>query len=331
MGKHTDKLRRDTLQGFDIARARCFAQLSNLAYYIPDQNWQNGLKKRIGFHADIEKLARKEGYKLLNTLTTKAMHVAIFSNKEEIVIAFRGTNKYSSFERDRAFSYDQFLGIENHRTIAVHAGCHEALYATVKNSAPPISLQEAIEKEVEKHLTKSDGSQKRLQLTGHSIGGSLAVLCTEDMLKHHRDWRVDSLYTFGQPRVGNPAFAEHISNHSRIDGGYWRVVMAKDPIPLLPGKYARGRNHKTGHELPNYKHGGTPVMLDKRSNDFYHRSSTKSVQERLKKPDLIEASRLWMQDTFAFYRDFPQHTLSNYCKTLQKISEKQRDKGRDGA
>lgn len=45
----------------------------------------------------------------------------------------------------------------------------------------------------------------KLYVTGHSLGGALAILCTADLKNVFGN--VDLTYTYGQPRVGNQAFA----------------------------------------------------------------------------------------------------------------------------
>lgn len=46
----------------------------------------------------------------------------------------------------------------------------------------------------------------KLVVTGHSLGGSLAILCAAELKTIFGT--VDLTYTFGQPRVGNQAFAD---------------------------------------------------------------------------------------------------------------------------
>ena len=44
----------------------------------------------------------------------------------------------------------------------------------------------------------------RIIITGHSLGGAFAILAAADIKVIYN--RVDEVYTFGQPRVGNAAF-----------------------------------------------------------------------------------------------------------------------------
>ncbi len=53
----------------------------------------------------------------------------------------------------------------------------------------------------------SEHSGAKIIVTGHSLGGSLAILAAADLHKTHG--KIDQVYTFGQPRVGNAAFASY--------------------------------------------------------------------------------------------------------------------------
>jgi hypothetical protein len=79
-----------------------------------------------------------------------------------------------------------------------------------------------------------DGERKKndrpLWLTGHSLGGALAVLA---------GWRfkrkfvpVHQIYTFGGPMVGNDIAAKAIDRE--LGGRIFRYVNLPDPIPKLP-------------------------------------------------------------------------------------------------
>ena len=61
-------------------------------------------------------------------------------------------------------------------------------------------------------------------ITGHSLGGALAIIATRDL---ERD-SLAACYTFGNPRVGDEEFGEGI--HAPI----YRVVNAADYVPRLP-------------------------------------------------------------------------------------------------
>ena len=61
-----------------------------------------------------------------------------------------------------------------------------------------------------------------LFITGHSLGGALALMSAARMSP-------EALYTFGSPRVGNPAFTASVSGFP-----HHRVVHHHDIVTLLP-------------------------------------------------------------------------------------------------
>ena len=63
-----------------------------------------------------------------------------------------------------------------------------------------------------------------LYITGHSLGGALAVIATKEL---ERD-SLAACYTFGSPRVGNEEFGEEIR------APIYRIVNAADGVPRLP-------------------------------------------------------------------------------------------------
>lgn len=69
----------------------------------------------------------------------------------------------------------------------------------------------------------------KLYVTGHSLGGALAIFATADL--HNVFGTVDLTYTFGQPRVGNQAFADWFE--ARFTNVY-RLVDYADIVPHVP-------------------------------------------------------------------------------------------------
>lgn len=69
----------------------------------------------------------------------------------------------------------------------------------------------------------------KLMVTGHSLGAAQATHCAHDL--HTKGLRPDHIYTFGQPRVGNSAFAYY---YMGFQFDHWRVTHHRDPVPHLP-------------------------------------------------------------------------------------------------
>ncbi len=94
---------------------------------------------------------------------------------------------------------------------------------------------EIVWEELAKALTTSgDDVKVPVYFTGHSLGGALAVLAAARFiaLDANNYNRFGGLHTFGQPRVGNAAFADWATQLFR--GRYTRAVNHRDIVPQLP-------------------------------------------------------------------------------------------------
>ena len=122
-------------------------------------------------------------------------------------------------------------------------------------------------KKIERILREAEG--KPLFLTGHSMGGALAVLTACRLAKIGRP--AVATYTFGAPRVGDPEFCD----------GYelptYRIVNRLDLVPEMPLASVRkwlpeeprftnrkilGKLHELAGRVPCYGHVKTLVYID---------------------------------------------------------------------
>ncbi|VDO78638.1 unnamed protein product [Heligmosomoides polygyrus] len=86
--------------------------------------------------------------------------------------------------------------------------------------------------EVEKTLNNPKYAGYKLIFTGHSLGGALAALAAARTVKQGlRPGDQVTMYTFGEPRVGDITFARNFD--SMIKNSY-RVVFRRDIVPHLP-------------------------------------------------------------------------------------------------
>lgn len=67
-----------------------------------------------------------------------------------------------------------------------------------------------------------------VKLTGHSLGAAIAQLTSMDLLK--AGIPITSLYDFGQPRIGDKAYATFANSKLQI----WRVTHNADIVPHIP-------------------------------------------------------------------------------------------------
>lgn len=70
-------------------------------------------------------------------------------------------------------------------------------------------------------------------LTGHSLGGALALICSVYLPLWLPSTTKFKTYIFGAPRVGNAAFANYVDGHASVT----RITNKKDIVPIVPGRF----------------------------------------------------------------------------------------------
>ncbi|KAH7411447.1 alpha/beta-hydrolase, partial [Cadophora sp. MPI-SDFR-AT-0126] len=154
---------------------------------------------------------------------------------KEFIVSFRGTSTIQDFVVD----FDQGLvpfvavGVEGCAGCTVHGG-----YLDAWNSASA-QIISAI-------TTGMDANPSyALTVTGHSLGASLAALASASLANPSLNLGVNiTTYTFGQPRTGNPAFADYIDS-LLPEGRMFRVTHSNDGVPQTITTQDGYRHHRT--------------------------------------------------------------------------------------
>jgi hypothetical protein len=147
-------------------------------------------------------------------------HVLITRSEADVIIAFRGTADL------RNWLTDLDCDLIRVGSCRVHRGFYYALKAV----------------ESDLMATLSQGQGARLWVTGHSLGGALAMLWA--LWAAQSGYEIAGIYTFGQPRAGDAAFSQLYN--SRLKDRTWRSVHAEDIVPRVP--WLLGRYRHAGHE-----------------------------------------------------------------------------------
>lgn len=88
-----------------------------------------------------------------------------------------------------------------------------------------------------KSLLKEHKNAK-FMVTGHSLGGALAILFPTVLVLHEEEEvmkRLLGVHTFGQPRIGNMQLGRYMETHLvHPVPKYWRVVYCNDLVPRMP-------------------------------------------------------------------------------------------------
>lgn len=196
-----------------LQRALLFAELSMIAYLAPEETEKAAL--RLGFTETI----------FYNNDGSQAYS---FSNKQDIIIAFRGTepNEWNDIKAD----------MDATKALAETVGhVHRGFKQEVDDLWP--QLEKML-------LSQKQNLNKKLWFTGHSLGGAMASICAGRCLLSHINTQPEQVHTFGSPRVGTKRYI----NHAKVD--YYRWVNNNDIVTRTPPAWL------------GYRHSGKEMYLD---------------------------------------------------------------------
>ncbi|CAG8513753.1 7018_t:CDS:2 [Paraglomus occultum] len=167
-------------------------------------------------------------------------YVAVNDQFKSIIVAYRGTADIQSFIEDIKFLETPFPGVPGAK---VHAG-----FLAVYNDT-----REEITQIVKDQVAQNPGYN--VISVGHSLGGSLALFQTLDLLDTP-GLSPDKLmtFTFGQPRTGNDAFAQYVES---LPVKIYRLVNKNDIIPHLPPE-----SFEYAHTAPEFWIDPTDQMVE---------------------------------------------------------------------
>uniref|UniRef100_A0A0N5A2Y6 Lipase_3 domain-containing protein n=1 Tax=Parastrongyloides trichosuri TaxID=131310 RepID=A0A0N5A2Y6_PARTI len=237
---------------------------------------------------------------------TCAVFTAVSHKKEEIIISFRGTETYKQLLIEMEESMKPFEPFYNYGKV-------DPYFSTALNYTWPM---------VKKVLEDEKLKEYYVIFTGYSLGGSLASLAS--LTTYHLKLRPRekiALYTFGQPRTGNPTYSE---SHDKIIENSYRVVHHNDLIPQTPLCVANGNLYhgkcNTSHTNTPYHHG-TEIWYNNgmKESDNYTEcvvdSEDPTCSISLKKRSRYSAlSHLFYFDKYVSYYGI------NHCEEKQKSS-----------
>lgn len=205
-----------------------------------------------------------------------------FETEEGVaVLSFRGSSKRegpANFAQDAAL-FPTCADADGTR-YCVHKGFHETFYYLWSSSADrarylPTTFCAAgadvegrdtshcegvaakdkvvVRSDLKDYLTKrfrSPSKPHTLYITGHSLGGAMAMLALNELLLQPDLLpRNVAVYTYGTPRVGNAAFAQKVFDESR-----------RRNIPLY--RFVYGADGVARARVPGYVHPGRPAASE---------------------------------------------------------------------
>jgi predicted lipase len=221
-------------------------------------------------------------------------HCLIAETPDCFVIAFRGTTSIRNWITDAEFERNWIATDLQGSTCDVHDGFLNAFESALPQlskflgGSPVMKIQNC----------------KPLFITGHSLGGALAILAALELQR--AGFQVAQVYTFGQPRVGNTAFKRLYE--SSLGQCTFRVVYQEDIVPRVP--------HLPAWHDP-YRHVGTEVFISSVAGDLWFNPPLL----RLLASDIWGIYRAFIVSKFAGALDpILDHHVNNYITALSKAA-----------
>jgi hypothetical protein len=272
--------------------ARALATAAGYAY--SDVGTVAMMMTRLGLEQSI---CREVSRSVDAMLIRSTAYLVQSANGKVVVLCYRGTPPLDliSWLLDADVAPERFaLTAEAEQTFEVHAG----FYRNVRVTRPEVvtALQGAllghpvtggatdgtyttVADQGTDALPEPLQGMEALYITGHSLGGAMAVILARMLLMSSNDVYRDiaeklrAVYTFGQPMVATPRSAADSEDlFAERNVPLLRYVYRKDPVPALPPHDAGGYRH-FGEEFrydeqdgyvaskPTGQMGGVPEIL----------------------------------------------------------------------
>ncbi|KAJ3015520.1 hypothetical protein HKX48_004567 [Thoreauomyces humboldtii] len=170
--------------------------------------------------------------------------VAYNDQQQTIIVSFRGSLFPLNFFRDlQLFTTDLVVA----QTLNPPAGTkiHEGFQTSY------LSAQPSIRAAVSNVLSNPARAGYKIAVTGHSLGGAIALPCALDLLEYTGGNNVMEIHSYGEPRVGNSIFAQWVNT---LPITINRVTGLHDPIPTIPRRswLVDGSLDYEHHDTENY-------------------------------------------------------------------------------
>lgn len=195
---------------------------------------------------------------------------------DEQILCIRGTNNLLNAWIDSQY----FLKFEPKLGIKVHRGFNKAI------------------KEIIPSIRGLLDPNRKVILSGHSMGGSMAILLA--MYLEQEGYDIQWIVTMGQPKITNQ---EGVLKYNYMP--VLRVVYQLDLIPTLPPPI-----------VSKYKHFGAELNLLKSGFNY----QIEVPQEDNSNPDLLETNSLWQR-----IRSESKHSLNQNFRVLHDIDSESSD------
>jgi triacylglycerol lipase len=188
----------------------------------------------------MKQKVNKLGYEVTNVFSVKEIDGIICESDDAIVLAFRGSESFTSCPRDWYTNFN--IGKKRTGIGGIHSGFFNGVIDLHKNLKPYL----------DKH--------KPVYITGHSQGGALAAVYSAIYVSLVGDKSLIAV-TFAQPRVGDKYFVRYCKD---INLNLIRFENSNDIVAKLPL-----------YNIMRYKHYQKEHIYFDRKGDIIFNPSTK--------------------------------------------------------
>lgn len=199
----------------DPRNAEALAWASDFSYY-PEAEAKAKFRAELGLDARLFSVGNTQAY--------------VATSDDHIVVAFRGTEAPTSLEGIKDWLLTDAVNLlivpegrlgTDLAAAGVGARFHQGFVNALADIWEPV--YQAVDQEMK-------AAERPLWITGHSLGGALALLAGWLFLR--RMIPVHQIYTFGGPMIGNPLAVAALDRE--FAGKIFRYVNVPDPVPKLP-------------------------------------------------------------------------------------------------
>lgn len=154
----------------------------------------------------------------------------LLTNKDHIVLAFRGTEGPTTIDGIKDWLLTDAMNLlivpegrlgTDFISASVSARFHQGFINALAEIWDPL---------YEATVAELKTADRPLWITGHSLGGALALLAAWLFVRKFKS--VHQIYTFGGPMIGNKDAVRAFDNEFK--GKIFRYVDPRDPVPQLP-------------------------------------------------------------------------------------------------
>ncbi len=160
---------------------------------------------------------RKLGFTDVESVEKGSMVGYVVSAGDVTVVVFRGTDDL----------VDWLVNLDIRSSNTPHGLIHTGFYNAYWSLKPKTAT--ILEEKRPKHLW----------ITGHSLGGAIALVCAYDLVEN-RKMKLSGIMTFGQPMIASRKLADYLG--TLLLGHYAHVVNEEDIVAKVPPTYFHSRS-----------------------------------------------------------------------------------------